>query len=352
MTVAATTEGTGGNRVLGDPSVRPSQRPHRVAMSQWYIDQAPSLDPRVGTIEGLFSWMQEQGYDGCEISSECFQKKYFYGASLLEAARRTREAADKYGMRVFGCLYHSLAWQWEDEAAYMEWLESHFEADRILGAEYVTYQVFLSDKYMGCGSDYTDDGAYMAECARQVEVLRARTHAAGFNFYLETHVDRITQDPRAVCMLLDSVDVELNGDLAHYITLGIRGGRSFERTMAAVSHIHARMARVYGDLSVGPEDPERDWLDRGVTWSFFNYARPAMRGGLTSRVIVEETGPAFEVADAIGAGARLVPLMRALAAWCDNEAAGRPNPALDTPGCLNPWRVGAGRGDAAPRLLR
>eukprot|EP01059_Diplonema_ambulator_P026481 TRINITY_DN4376_c1_g1_i1.p2 TRINITY_DN4376_c1_g1~~TRINITY_DN4376_c1_g1_i1.p2 ORF type:complete len:390 (+),score=133.15 TRINITY_DN4376_c1_g1_i1:2070-3239(+) len=326
-----------GNRVLGDPSVREELRPHRVAMSMWYIDQAAGNDPRVGTIDKLFGHMRDTGYDGCEITAECFQKKYFYGTSLEETARNVREVADKYGMKIFGSLYHSLEWQWKDEKAYIAYIREQMAADKILGSEYATYQVFLSDEYMGCGSDYTDDTAYMTECVRRINVLKKETLAAGLNFYLETHVDRITQDPRAVCRFLDKTSFEMNGDLAHYITLGLRSGASLERTLATINHMHVRMARMYGDISVGPENPERDWDDRGVTWTHFNYAIPAMKGGLSSRVLVEETGPIHEVSDPLTAGAKLLPLLRAMAKWCDNEARGHPNPSLVSPSDLRPF---------------
>eukprot|EP00755_Sulcionema_specki_P025362 Sspe_Gene.83144::Locus_54531_Transcript_1_1_Confidence_1.000_Length_500::g.83144::m.83144 len=130
---------------------------------------------------------------------------------------------------------------------------------------------------------------------------------------------------------------EMTGDLAHYLTLGILKGKTLERCLQRVNHLHVRMARIYGDLSVGVEDPAADWDNHGVTWQWFNYGIPCFKGGLTSRTIVEETGPIHLVDDPIGCGAKLLPYLRTMATWCDNEARGVTNPELRTPFDLRPY---------------
>jgi hypothetical protein len=62
-----------------------------------------------------------------------------------------------------------------------------------------------------------------------------------------------------------------------------------------------------------------DWEAKGVTYLAFDYAKPALVGGLSSRVIVGESGPMHLVTDALGLDAKLVPLWRAMAAYADQQ---------------------------------
>ena len=55
--------------------------------------------------------------------------------------------------------------------------------------------------------------------------------------------------------------------------------------------MHARMARQHGDLSADVPDPVADWEAKGVTYQSFEYYKPALEGGLSSRVIMGESGP-------------------------------------------------------------
>ena len=48
-------------------------------------------------------------------------------------------------------------------------------------------------RYLNSGGDYRNDEAFLATCARRIEKLRAVCAVAGLNFYVETHVDRITE---------------------------------------------------------------------------------------------------------------------------------------------------------------
>ena len=52
-----------------------------------------------------------------------------------------------------------------------------------------------------------------------------------------------------------------------------------------IGHMHQRMCRQHGDLSanVRDNDPAADWDAKGVTWQAFEYAKPALAGGLSSR---------------------------------------------------------------------
>ena len=111
--------------------------------------------------------------------------------------------------------------------------------------------------------------------------------------------------------------------------------------------MHQRMCRQHGDLSANvlDDDPAADWDARGVTWQAFEYAKPALAGGLSSRcvqhlprgtgvgdqlaiavdtelrrsVIMGESGPIHLVQDALGLDAKLVPLWRAMARYADAQ---------------------------------
>ena len=117
--------------------------------------------------------------------------------------------------------------------------------------------------------------------------------------------------------------------------------------------MHQRMCRQHGDLSANVlnGDPAADWDAKGVTWQAFEYAKPALARGLSSRcvqqqqnmlsiggwcplkpllcsVIMGESGPLHMVKDALGLDAKLVPLWRAMARYADaqigaGEEAGR-----------------------------
>ena len=55
--------------------------------------------------------------------------------------------------------------------------------------------------------------------------------------------------------------------------------------------MHARMARQHGDLSADVPDPVADWEAKGVTYQSFEYYKPALENGLSSRTIMGESGP-------------------------------------------------------------
>jgi len=79
------------------------------------------------------------------------------------------------------------------------------------------------------------------------------------------------------------------------------------------------MARQHGDLSTDVPDPAKDWEEKGVTFQAFEYAKPALVGGLSSRVIMGESGPIHLVKDALGLDAKLVPLWREMARYADAQ---------------------------------
>lgn len=96
------------------------------------------------------------------------------------------------------------------------------------------------------------------------------------------------------------------------------------------------MCRCYGDLSVNVPKPQDDWNSRGVTWTAFDWSRPGLEGGLSSRVICGESGPMHDVSDPLTLDAKLVPLYRMMAAFADASATGN-DIRVDNPVDWDPW---------------
>ena len=64
--------------------------------------------------------------------------------------------------------------------------------DQALGAEYATLQIFLPPHYLNCGGSYRRDTAFLHLCAQRITELQRVAHSQGMNFYVETHVDRVS----------------------------------------------------------------------------------------------------------------------------------------------------------------
>lgn len=64
-------------------------------------------------------------------------------------------------------------------------------------------------------------------------------------------------------------------------------GSYLPRVLRKVGHMHQRMCREHGDLSANVlnDEPLADWDAKGVTWQAFEYAKPALAGGLSSRYV-------------------------------------------------------------------
>merc|ERR1711920_399178 len=151
------------------------------------------------------------------------------------------------------------------------------------------------------------------------------------NFYVEAHIERISEDPEAFCKIFDYCknEFEVNADISHYLYRNICRGLHFDRIMGRVGHCHIRMCRKHGDLSadvgvhfdhIGPVGmPAADWDDKGVTWQAVEAMLPALKKGLTSRAIVGEAGPAFMVPDALLLDTKLVPLYRRMASIAEGS---------------------------------
>jgi sugar phosphate isomerase/epimerase len=321
----------GNNRVLGDASKPAEARPHRVALAGW-----PTMvkEPRTATLEALLNHIQSAGYEGVEMAPGTFAR-YLPDDSPTVIARKVRRELEKRGLQCFGATTHAT-----DEAMRkLNWIDPYIEqmqAIREMGGQFVGYQIFLHPDYFNTGGDYRQDERYLQWCAQRVTEARDATWELGLNFYLEVHVDRITEDPQACCRILEMATCELNGDLSHLLARGITKGKSVEKMLKLMGHTHVRMARQYGDLSAVVENPRADWDAKGATWQLFQLMRGGLAGGLSSRTIAGETGPMHLVKDTLTQDASLVPLYRAMARYADASAQGIALKVED-PGDLKPW---------------
>ena len=208
----------------------------------------------------------------------------------------------------------------------------------MLGAEYATFQIWLPEQYMMGDGSYRNDTKLLEEFVSRIDTLQRVCFEEGLNFYVETHVGRISEDPEAFVKVMDLSETpfEINGDLSHYICRGMMKGPFVDRIRNGMEHTHIRMARIYGDLSVNVEDPVADWEDpEGVTRTYWEFTKRGFQNGLSSRVIVGESGPMHLVDDPLKQDQRMVPLLRAMARYCDQQIVEN---ELDSDG-FNPFKA-------------
>ena len=60
--------------------------------------------------------------------------------------------------------------------------------------------------------------------ASRIALAQSVVHGEGLNMYVETHIQRVSEDPEAFCKIMDRcrVPFETNGDLSHYVYRGLR----------------------------------------------------------------------------------------------------------------------------------
>jgi len=321
----------GYNKVLGDSRKSAEARPHRVALGDW-----PTMvqDPRANTIDALLGHAASAGYEGFEFNVNSW-KRYFPGDSDTVVARKARAACEKMGLQIFGATLFTHDEQLRKLGA-MTGIIDQLKVVLDMGGEFANFQMVIHPDYSNTAGLYREDERYLRDCANQVTEIRDECWKLGLNYYCEVHVDRITEDPAACSRILDMASCELTGDMSHNICRGFTKGKHIERQLKHMGHTHVRMARQYGDLSAVVEDPKADWAAKGVTWQLFQFMKPALAQGLSSRVITGETGPAFLVKDTLTQDAKLVPLYRAMARVADAGAQGIVV-KVDDPADLKPW---------------
>ena len=316
---------------------------HKVVLGAWPIwGGRANNDPRTATLAALVSHCNSAGYDGAELSVRDIQATFFSSNTPISAVVAAAKAAAPQGFFTGGT-YHILdgndspygglpntdptrpTHDW-NKPSYWNDLREALQADVAIGCHYASFQIFLPPRHMNTGGEYRNDDAYLTLCARRIEQLQSLCFELGLNCYVETHIDRLSEDLEAFAKIMDRCNVyfELNADLSHYFYRGITQGTLLDRIWPRVGHMHARLARQHGDLSADVEDPAADWEAKGVTYQAFEYYKPALQGGLSSRVIMGESGPMHLVKDSVSLDAKLVPLWRAMAEYADSHSSGGP----------------------------
>lgn len=61
----------------------------------------------------------------------------------------------------------------------------------------ITFQMFLPDHHQGVGGEYRKDKEYLRLVARRIAEAQRVCFDAGLNMYVETHIQRVSEDPGA-----------------------------------------------------------------------------------------------------------------------------------------------------------
>lgn len=327
------------NRVLADS--------HRVAITQWTVSDTNHLDmnPKhlTGDLSSLFAWCKQHGYDGVELTVDDFRRRWFPGKSYEYVIENVNSCTQRCGCPVLGSLYHVADGvgrrMHEDGTRYdLDFQDPDFwqemgrrmDNDKAIGSEYITFQISLPAQYLNTGGEYREDEAYIKRVAYDIAWLQRMCFDRGMNFYVETHMDRLSEDPCGFVRIMEACPAyfEVNADISHYNFRALTRGRYLNTILQRVGHTHQRMARQLGDLSSDVEDPKKDWETQGLTWQAMQSMLPALKGGLSSRCIVGESGPLHLVKDPMELDAKLVPLYKAMAKIADEDTA---DMALENP---------------------
>lgn len=312
---------------------------HRVGLCCWPVKGALMKgDPRVRSLEDLFCHVARAGYDGLEVSFVQFKGLFVKGGfSDSEADGSSEddrlvshilELSKKHGIVVLGATYHIMDGR-EDVAGAPDFSHSDFAEklsrrmvlDKRLGAGYVNFQVFLPPRYLQTPLAWRDDKEYLQKTLQRCLLLRDLCWQHGLNAYFETHIDRVSEDPVFFARVLAAAKqyggLESNGDLSHYLYRGWTVGVAVDDVLKTVNHMHVRAARVHGDLSAETLDPCADFAAGGPTRAQWDLI--LRTGPLSSRTICGEAGPIHLVESTLDQDARLVPMMRAIAAAKDGS---------------------------------
>jgi len=324
------------NLILGDQSLAESERKHRVGLASWsHCAMKDAL--KMKTLGDLFDHCKEVGYDGLETGINDLRDGGYFDDSVTntQAIEMIRKETERTGVQILGALYiitdgnppyRHFDLDFE-EIFFEEKLRSQIRADKKAGAEYITFQICLPPKYMNTGGAYRDDQKFISLCAERIAKLQRICFEEELNFYVETHVDRISEDLAGFVKILENArcpdTVEVNGDLSHYIYRGWTKGKHLEKILARLGHTHQRMARTHGDLSSSVQDLKADWnkASDSLTKSAWEMIAGvlASKKGLSSRAIVAESGPIHLVENSLAENDRLVPFFKFMKCFADQE---------------------------------
>ena len=102
--------------------------------------------------------------------------------------------------------------------------------------------------------------------------------------YVETHIQRVSEDPEAFVRMMQYAEqehgcvFECNGDLSHYLYRGFANDKGYMPVIfSRVGHMHMRMARQHGDLSGAPPDPTVRLLPQAQQGRCAIDAQPTLR---------------------------------------------------------------------------
>lgn len=249
--------------------------------------------------------------------------------NLDQVAQQAAPLLAAHKARIFGGMYHVTDGAFFRDGV-LDFNQADFEAqlqrrlrrDARLGLEYINFQVHLPPQHQDTGGEYRQDLPYLQRTAERLSLLHRLCHAEGLNCYIETHVERVSEDVPAFAELLRlaTEPLEVTCDFSHYLSRGITRGTAYEAVVDRCNHLQVRLARRFGDLSAHVADLHSDWAAGGPSFQVFQASQRALRGGLSSRVIGGETGPLHLVQDTLEQDARLIPLLRLLARTADAQA--------------------------------
>ena len=228
----------------------------------------------------------------------------FPGRPYHEITREVRALSASSGVQIVGSLYHVSDGGWrrehEDGAPgrwdldfndpdFWEALDERVQADKELGSEYVTFQISLPPEHLNTGGEYRDDRAYVQRAAERIARMQEVVFRHGLNFYVETHIDRLSEDVVGFARIMDACPVyfEVNADISHYVYRGIKKGSALAKILGRVGHTHQRMAREHGDLSADVAGAPKPWITHLPRFlGFFPFSpglMAAFSGSLASR---------------------------------------------------------------------
>eukprot|EP01047_Picozoa_sp_COSAG01_P094646 COSAG01_NODE_25513_length_742_cov_1.339036_1_plen_125_part_10 len=88
------------------------------------------------------------------------------------------------------------------DADFWEEMGRRLRLQRTIGAEYITYQLSLPPGLQNTGGEYRNDVAYLRRVAHDIARLQRLCFAEGLNFYVETHVARVSEDTEAFAKIM------------------------------------------------------------------------------------------------------------------------------------------------------